>query len=264
MFFKKSNSSPHYHRICENHKKALEGYPYGRGLSESILPSITQIFNRLTLTKIDWNGSKTHEASYFESISEITLHVSLNTQAGEIITGRELEAVESIFVDLNGLIDYVLVHKHEQFNQDFSNKLQTLNEIACKNMVNMKRRDCENDAAKVNINGKIFRTYENLYKVLHRINIEWYELIARGFSRNIWYAYRDSFEYNLRIIGTEKSEKEKLNDFMGILDGTIKLVPQYELVAVSYQAVPTTCSKKLIRNVSTHYNVEQFLLPQKF
>jgi len=263
MFLKKINNSAYYRRICENHKKAIEGYPYGRGLSESILPSITQIFNRLTLTKIDWYGNKTYEANYFESISEITLHISLNTQAGEVICGSELEAVEAIFKDLNGLIDYVIVHKHEQFNQDFNRKLQCLNEIACKNMVNMKRRDCENDAAKVNTNGKIFRTYENLYKVFHRINIEWDELIARGFSRNIWFAYRDSFEYNLRIIGIEKSEEEKLNDFMGILDGTVKLIPQYEIKAVSYQAVSTASTEKLIRTVSTKYDMEQFLIPQK-
>lgn len=245
------DKSHSYSVLCTLYEKGLEGSPYQRGISESIASTYSNFFLKLKNTNIDWRGFKTHEARYFEEILEFATHVTLNTREGEIIVGDELEYLKSIFKDIDKLVEYVTSHK--TYNKEFSDMLLCLREIACKNMIHIPngKVTLENP---INTFGKIFETYEYLYKVLHRVYKDWANLTSRGFSLQTFYCFHDSFEYNLHRTDFRQTADDKFNGFMGLLDGKNKLVPQYEFKAVSYQPVPIDFQGQLVRTVSSQYD----------
>lgn len=254
------DNSHSYRALCNLYEKGLEGSPYSRGISESIASTYSKLFWTLRIADIDWNGSKTHEARYFEEILEFATHVTLNTRGGEIIEGIELEYLKSIFQDIDELVKYVISHK--TYNKEFSDMLSCLNQIACKNMLHIPNGKVSPENP-INTFGKIFETYEYLYKVLHRIYKDWADLTSRGFSLQTFYCFRDSFEYNLHRTDFRQTSDDKFNGFMGLLDGKNKLVPQYEFKAVSYQPVPIDFQGQLVRTVSSQYDEPKTVAPVK-
>ena len=113
-------------------------------------------------------------------------------------------------------------------------KINCISEILAKNAVGVRYvEDAENKPENWR-DGMIFQSYESLWTVIHRVNHEWAELCMRKFSLNVFYDFWSVFKLE-RTLNKEKTEEEKLMEFMAILDGTKKFVPIYALQPIGFK-----------------------------
>lgn len=161
---------------------------------------------------------------HIERIVEMLPHLAKNTRNYEKLNDEDVASLKKIFDELDALhAEAISRNSQSKYKDDLSHKTQCISEILCKNMVGM--YDTEEDHHNWR-DGMIFQNYEDLWKIIHRINTEWEELCDRGFSLFVFYDYWHSFQYD-RENGVEMSEEKKFETFMALLDGKMKFIPVY-------------------------------------
>ena len=218
MLLKKDN--PYISRMKEYMNTALNSVDYNNGhCAKEIAPMVKAFFKKSMNAIIKWDGSSV--CMNIENIFEIGKFLAMNTRDYEKLSDEDVASLKKLFEELYMLHNEALErHFHSEDNYDFDGKITCISEIICKNMVDMHElTDNYHD-------GMIFQNYEDLWKIIHRVNTEWDELCGRGFSLKVFYDYWHLFKYD-RITYCEKTEEEKFKSFMGILDGKMKFVPLY-------------------------------------
>lgn len=137
---------------------------------------------------------------------------------------EEVKVFQKIFEEFDALnAEALKLNSQSQYKNYLSYKISCISEIVCKNHVGMHDSEEQHEHWR---DGMIFQNYENLWKVIHRVNTEWDELWGRGFSLRVfcdfWKAFKDD-----RSRGEELSEEEKIKTFMALLDGKMKFIPVY-------------------------------------
>lgn len=221
MFGKKYN--PFFARMEDEVDNVIKGKYFRSPCNLELIPMIQELYIKIITTEIDWNGS--FPCWHLENLLKIANYVAKNTRNYERLSSEDSDSIQKIFGELDTLYDEALTVNSQEKSSELSDKITCITEVICKNMVGM--HDTEEEHDENWRDGMIFRSYENLWKVVHRINTEWDELRLRGFSlHSVFYPFRDAFTYS-REIDAEMSEKEKFQTFMDILDGKMKFIPVY-------------------------------------
>lgn len=223
MFRKKDESfNPFISRMTDYMNKAIEGR-YAKGpCAEEIVPMIKALYEKSVNAKVKWDGAGV--CWHIERIVEMLPYLAENTRNYEKLSDEDVASIKKIFDELDALhAEAISRNSQSRYKDDLSHKTSCISEILCKNMVDM--HDSEEDHHNWR-DGMIFQNYEDLWKIIHRINTEWEELCSRGFSLNVFYDYWKSFQYD-RADGKEMSEERKFKTFIALLDGKMKFVPVY-------------------------------------
>ena len=213
--------------IESNRHKALTGGNLCTKCSPEVVPLVNIFFDNC-IEKC--RGS--HNYFYRKNVLDITrimIELASHTCYYEFTSEISFDFFKKIIGELTSLLDEATSPKSSHPKTE--KKIDCILDVVIKNYICMPYPvKPENPKA-----GMLFRTYEALWKVIHRINTEWDELVSRGFSKRIFSYYFKSFDYN-RFLGKEKSEGEKLQLFIDILDGKMKIVPVWNIMA--YTVVP--------------------------
>lgn len=247
MFGRKDN--PFISRMSDNMEKAMNGSYRHVPCAEEILPMLVEFFAKCRDAKVEWNGASV--CWNIEKLTEIMQHIAMNTRNYEKLSDEDITSLRKIFDELNALYAEALeLDSQSDCRNDFSSKISCLDEILCKNMVGMHDSEEEHENYR---DGMIFQNYEDLWKVIHRVNTEWEQLCNRGFSLRVFYDYWESFKYE-RSAGLRKTEEEKLETFMALLDGKMKFVPIYEHRPVGYKIVDNNFEGKIVNTLENRYS----------
>lgn len=199
------------------------GYSYDHvSCAEEIKPMIKAFFKKSTSTKINWEDP--YGACWnIEHIIKAVPDLAKNTRNYERMSEEDVKVFQKIFEEFDALYAEALKPTSQSSEYNLSRKISCISAIAYKNHVGMYDSEEEHTYWR---DGMLFRNYENLWKVMHRVNTEWDELCSRGFSLQLFYDFWNVFEYDRRR-GEEMSEEEKIKAFMALLDGKMKFVPVY-------------------------------------
>lgn len=227
---------------------ALEGKYYpAKPCADEIRPMIEAFFEKSMNAKVDWDGGAS-VCSHIERITEIVYYLSKNTRNYEKLSNEDVASLKKIFEELDALHAEAL--KNNSQSDWLRSKISCISEMLCKNMVGMYDSVEEHENYR---DGMIFQNYEDLWKVIHRVNTEWDELCSRGFSLRVFYDYWESFEYD-QSLGLEKTEEEKLKTFMALLDGKMKFVPVYEHKPICYRVVDKDFKGEFVNTFENRYS----------
>lgn len=227
----------------------------GISCAEEIKPMLTAFFEKSINAEIEWDES--NEVCWFvEQIAETAKFLAQNTRGYERLSDEDVDSLTKLFEELDKLHAETLeLNSNFMFKEEFSRKIICINEILCKNMIGMYDYDNFGNYR----DGMIFQSYDSLWKIIHRINTEWLDLVSRGFSIKVFYDYWSSFEYD-RSLKQEETEEEKLKTFMGILDGKKKFVPVYESKPVCFKVMDSDFKGRIVKTVENKYIEEYQML----
>lgn len=224
MFGKKDKPfNPHIYRMTEYMNFAIEGRYATRGTcAEEIVPMIKALYEKSINAKVKWDGAIV--CWHIEKIVKMLQYLAYNTRNYEKLSDEDVVSLKKIFDELDVLhAEAIFRDSQSRYEDNLTPKIDCISEILCQNMADM--YDSKEDHHDWR-DGMMFQNYEDLWKIIHRINTEWEELCTRGFSMNVFDDYRKSFQYD-RENGMEMSEEMKLKTFMALLDGKMKFVPVY-------------------------------------
>lgn len=216
--------------------------------SAEIRPWIIDFFKKSIEAKIPWDEGMVWK------LTEIVMYLSQNTRNYHNLSEPDVTSLKKIFDELDALFEEVL-KRNSHDRDDLILKISCISEILCKNQVDMHDTKEDHDSYR---DGMIFQSYENLWKIIHRINYEWVDLCKRGFSLEVFFDYWKSFSYE-RFHEVEKTEEEKLDVFMAILDGTKKFVPVYEVRPVAFKIMDNDFEGDIVYTIkhSKSYRMRQ-------
>lgn len=228
---------------------ALRGSCTGVPCAEEIRPMIKAFFKKSMNAKVQWDGSEV--CYHIEGITQIVRVLAMNTRNYEKLSSKEIASLKKIFDELDVLHTEALQHNSQSKSKyDLSLKIDCISGIIWRNMADMhdSREKHENYR-----DGMIFQNYEDLWKVIHRVNTEWNELCNRGFSLRVFDDYWEALRYE-RGIGQQKREEEKLATLMEILDGKKKFVPIYEHKAICFKVVDNDFEGEIVNTLENEYS----------
>lgn len=232
-------------QISKYEQDAINGMPYNEKCSKDIIPFISETFRKIRENRDIFEGKDI--SRHVEKISILIRNLACNTHENEIMNSKDLKSISQIFFDVvYALFDEVKENAFasEEDKNILYNKINCINEIVYANMIG---NHFPNIIADDNIHdGKIFQNYENLLKVISYITENFESLTKRGFTLNVFYNFENSFRYDRRH-KCEKTEEEKFNMFMGILDGSMKFKPIYEVRTVAYAVVPIDFDDNIVK-----------------
>lgn len=247
MFGRKDN--PFISRMTGYMNDALGGSYRHVPCAEEIVPMIETFFKKSMNANVNWDGAGV--CWHIENITEIVKYLAMNTRNYEKLSNEDVASLGKIFEELNALHAEVLNHNSQPKNKDYlKSKISCISEMVCKNMVSMHDSEDEHEQYR---DGMIFQSYEDLWKIIHRVNTEWDELNSRGFSLRVFYDYWETFKYD-RSVGQEKTEEEKLKTFMALLDGKMKFVPVYEHRPVCFKVVDNDFEGDIVNTFENRYS----------
>lgn len=251
MWGKKDESSNPFISWMEmSMQTAIDGIYLKSPCAEEIVPMIKDFFKKSMSANIKWDDNL-RVPYHVEDIADIVTNLAHNTRSYERFTDEDMSSFIKIFNELDALREEALLcYSQFKYKYDLSSKISCISEMIKQNMLGT------HDSLENHKNwrdGMIFQSYENLWKVIHRVNTEWEELCGRGFSLRVFYDYRDAFEYDRRI-GQEQTEDEKLKTFMALLDGTMKFVPVYEHKAVCFKVVENDFKEVVTHTFENRYD----------
>lgn len=247
MFGRKDN--PFISRMTDYMNVAIEGRYSPTPCAEEIRPMIEAFFKKSMKAKVKWDGSSV--CWYIENITEIVKYLAKNTRNYEKLSAEDVASLKKIFDELDALhVESLECNSQSRYKDNLGSKISCISEIVCKNMVGMHDSEEKHDNYR---DGMIFQSYEDLWKIIHRVNIEWNELCDRGFSLRVFYDYWESFKYD-RAAGLEKTEEEKLATFMAVLDGKKKFVPIYENRPVCFKVVDNDFEGEIVNTFENRYS----------
>lgn len=239
---KKDN--PFISRMKDNKESALSN------CSKSVEKMFKKFFDKCLKTKFK-DKEDYGFIGVIEELTEATMRFAENTQKDQIIEGEDLQCIKLIMIELENLYTEII-------NCDFDSgkayyyydKTSLIRNVFCKNMI-------KQQILYFNIsNGKIFESYKDLYLVINLVNVYYDELLARGFGLN---SVLNPF-WNF-VKANSMSEKEKMETFLGLVNGTLKFQPVYETKAIGYEVKPIAFDEKIIIETKTSYD-EAKTLPQ--
>lgn len=222
MFGEKATGEKNNPSFKRMEKEMLEIFQ--SSYNAELVQLIQELHDRITKAEIDWEYGPA--CGHLEKLLTIAKYVAENTKVSKELTFKDSNSIHKIFEELNSLYDEVLVtnsRKSRYQTFDLGTRISCIEEVVRRNIVTMYDSDDEHL-----ISHMVFRSYENLWKIVHRINTEWEELCLRNFSmHSIYYPFRDFFIYSMNA-HKEMSEEEKYQTFMAILDGKRKFIPVYK------------------------------------
>lgn len=207
----------------------------------SVIPSITDFYMKCADTQDKWKGKNIEYQ--VTRIFEAVAYFTENVPRGEILGPIDLHCIKGIMREVDKLYEEVISDTNTSGNEEYRNrtekKIITISEIFCKNMVDMKRKFGSGHE------GQIFERYKDLYLVTSLVNNHYDELVAKGFSLDsIWYPFWDVVK-EARFRDTPLTEDEKLQSFIGLINGTMKFQPVYK--ATEYVIRPRDFDKMLFK-----------------
>lgn len=244
------NANTYFHISHLETESIIGRYPYVRCAKE-IEPFIKKYykkFRKQNFKKDSITNSKVD--AELRDITDILYNLALNTIECTTLEDRELKALESIFNLIYKWFDDVtqkgIFHDRTKF--------RCIEKILEENRIRLnpylERLNYDEIKPKM-----LFEDYEDLYKVIKRIDEEWEDLLKRGFKISVF----DDFETSTRHarFSNKKSREEKFMLFMRLLDGELKFMPVYS--KVGYEIVPKWKTKKIIRdnNMYPEYCLEE-------
>lgn len=191
--------------------------------NEGFIPLFQEFREKILETQIDIDSFQLR--GNINQFLLIPVLLAENTRDYEEFSSEDLLSLQKIFGELYSLYDEIILERTDVNHIKFGEKIMAIYELVRTNAVHMTdRREKHSENWR---DGMIFQRYENLWKVMKRLNREWDELCLRGFStEEVLYPFEESFVYS-REIHEEMSEEDKLQTFMDILDGTKKFIPVY-------------------------------------
>ena len=225
MFGKNKNNN-FFSRMTNYISRAMENSSHHAACAEEIRPMLKDFLKKVMSTDVDWN-SVGNVCWNIENITKAVQYLAENTRNYQKMSDEDIEAFKKIFEEIYALYDETLKKKDQ--DENIADKISCISEIANKNKTGMHDSPMSHEYWK---DGMIFQNYENLWKIIHRVNTEWDELCSRGFSVKIFYQFWEAFKYDKASskerAGKEMSEQEKIEFFMELLDGKMKFVPVYQ------------------------------------
>ena len=249
--FEKENNNLFVSRMMDFMNEAIGGWTSQRPCADEIRPMIKDFFRKSIENEFECSESDVYWSIQY--IGEIVIYLARNTRNYEKLKMEEVKSIKKIFDELYELYAETIGHysnPRETDHRVIKRKIRCISKIVLENMLGM------HDSKKEHHNyrdGMIFQNYENLWKIIHRVNHEWNELCDRGFSLKVFDDYRGFFEYD-RVRGLEKSEEEKFETFMAILDGKKKFIPVYEYRPICFKVVSNDCTEEVVETIENRYS----------
>lgn len=249
MFWRKEPTlNPYTLQIMNNTKISISGKGLPTPCATELIPMLETFERKSINSKI--SSEDLFRYNNLLKLSKITTYIAANTRNYEKLSNDDVEFLRKLFDEVESLRKQVIKNNsHKTPAEDLRNKIDCISEILLKNSIGM------HDSIDNHIDwrdGMIFRSYKNLWKIIHRINNEWTDLCSRGFSLKVFYDYWSSFKYQRRN-KEEFSEERKIDDFLDLLDGTKRFVTIYEHKAVSF-AVVSNDSQSFNRIIATQFD----------
>ena len=134
----------------------------------------------------------------------------------------------------------------EKYDTSMEEKIETLIELAKVSAIRLETYD-----------GKyltLFSDIEDIREIMKRIHLQWLLLKDAGLSKKVIEDFYGSFRYQVKYLKQNRND-ENFKMFIGILEGTMKFEPVYQIQAVNFKVVPSDSEKvSSIRNVETKYD----------
>ncbi len=185
-------------------------------------PMFNAFFKKTMSAKTNWKDR--NGRSWDGTIETAVRYLAMNTRNYERMSEEEVKVFQKIFEEFDLLHAEALKLNSQSQNKGYlMNKLICISEIIRINRIGMHDLDEQHEHWR---DGMIFQNYENLWKVIHRVNTEWDELCSRGFPLKICQYFYDVCEY-AKSCGEEMQEEDKIKTFMALLDGKMKIIPVY-------------------------------------
>ena len=240
MFGKNKSQNNFFSRMTNYIARAMENSSHHAACAEEIQPMLKAFLKKVMSADVDWNSAK-NVCWNIESITKAVQYLAENTRNYQKMSDEDLEAFKKIFEEIYALYDETLKKKDQ--GENITNKISCISEIANKNKVGMHDSPISHEDWR---DGMIFRNYENLWKVIHRVNTEWDELCSRGFSVNVFYEFWEAFKYDKasskerpkegmtkkemaekKMSEKKMSEEEKGEFIRALLDDDMKFVYEF-------------------------------------
>lgn len=221
-------------RMIANMVEALEGRYSRKPCAKEIRMELEKFCKSVIGLPIKWDGNEVCWS--LERLVECAKYLSANVPNFVTYSEEDVAAINKIFDELVFIRQELMqiYESGENTKYKIGAKIGCISEILAKNAVGARYREDDENKSENWRDGMIFQSYENLWTVIHRVNHEWAELCARKFSLNVFYDFWSVFKLE-RILKKEKTEEEKLMEFMAILDGTKKFVPIYALQPIGFK-----------------------------
>ncbi|MBR2744541.1 MAG: hypothetical protein IKE01_04525 [Clostridia bacterium] len=241
----------------KNFQERYEGkVEYDVGGSKDISPLVEHFFDTCIrviscVNENDWNVIRNVKA-----IAEAGLYLSLNTFQNQSIAADEYACINEMYKELEKLLDDSLANarpltvkigkggKLEHVRTDSENLTDWEDKIYCISMVlfhNQEEARSYPVSNRPDFKYMVFQSYNSLKCVISKLNTEWNALVRRGFSLEMYDAYRQSVMYEVKH-GNNLSGARRYVGFMELLSGESKLIPVYKYVCVGYTLVSDTDS----------------------
>mgnify|MGYP004468722727 FL=1 len=136
----------------------------------------------------------------------------------------------------------------EKYDTNMKEKIETLIELAKVSAIRLETYDRKYLT--------LFSDIEDVREIMKRIHLQWSLLKDAGLSKKVIEDFYGSFRYQVKHLKQNRND-ENFKIFIGILEGTMKFEPVYQIQAVNFKVVPSDLEKDIfssIRNVETKYD----------
>ena len=221
-------------RMVANMVEALDGRYSRKPCAKEIRMELEKFCKSVIALPIEWDGNEVCWS--LERLVECAKYLSENVPNFATYSKEDVTAINKIFDELIFIRQELMQVYDSGGNAEhkIGAKINCISEILAKNAVGARYVEDAGNKPENWRDGMIFQSYESLWAVIHRVNHEWAELCMRKFSLNVFYDFWSVFKLE-RTLNKEKTEEEKLMEFMAILDGTKKFVPIYALQPIGFK-----------------------------
>ncbi len=129
----------------------------------------------------------------------------------------------------------------EKYDTNMEEKLETLIELAKVSAIRLETYDGKNLT--------LFSDIEDIREIMKRIHLQWSLLKDAGLSKKVIEDFYGSFRYQVKYL-KQSSNDENFKKFIGILEGTMKFEPVYQIQAVNFKVVPSDSEKDIFSSIS--------------
>lgn len=248
-------------RMIANMVEALEGRYSRKPCAKEIRMELEKFCKSVIALPIEWDGNEVCWS--LERLVECAKFLSKNVPNFATYSKEDVTAINKIFDELVFIRQELMqvYESEEEVEYKIGAKISCISEILVKNAVGARYVENPENTSENWRDGMIFQSYESLWAVIHRVNREWVELSARKFSLNVFYDFWSVFKLE-RTLKQEKTEEEKLAEFMAILDGTKKFVPIYALQPIGFKILDSDFEGTIISHQRSTMKYSYQLLPK--
>ena len=245
-------------RMIANMMEALEGRYSRTPCAEEIRPVLAKFCHDTINLPINWDGDEVCWS--LEKLVECAKYLSGNVPNFVTYSESDVEEINKIFDELVFIRQELMevYNTKREAGYKIGAKITCISEILLKNPIDTQYNEETPEKFR---DGMIFQNYEYLWNVVHRVNREWVELCARGFSLNVFYDFWSAFKLE-RTWKKEKTEEKKFAEFMEILDGTKKFVPVYIMQPVGFRILDSDFEGTIISDEGTKMKDSYQLFPK--